>query len=68
MNLITGHTWTGLDEKQKSQIHSRGINKRLKVIQHVDNNDMGNIVTNKYTPETTSISGEKVWDDKQSRW
>ncbi len=29
---------------------------------------MGNlIVTNKYTPETTSISGEKVWDDKDNQ-
>ena len=35
---------------------------------HVDNNDMGNlIVTNKYTPETTSINGEKVWDDKDNQ-
>ncbi|MGT2341187.1 Cna B-type domain-containing protein [Staphylococcus aureus] len=34
---------------------------------HVDNNDMGLIVTNKYTPETTSISGEKVWDDKDNQ-
>ena len=25
------------------------------------------IVTNKYTPETTSISGEKVWDDKDNQ-
>ena len=24
-------------------------------------------VTNKYTPETTSISGEKVWDDKDNQ-
>ena len=29
---------------------------------------LGNlIVTNKYTPETTSISGEKVWDDKDNQ-
>ena len=30
----------------------------------VDDSDIGNIIiTNKHTPETTEISGEKTWDD-----
>ncbi|WP_238990550.1 Cna B-type domain-containing protein, partial [Staphylococcus aureus] len=65
------HTWTGLDEKAKGQQVKYTVEELTKVkgyTTHVDNNDMGNlIVTNKYTPETTSISGEKVWDDKDNQ-
>ncbi|HDD3861314.1 TPA: Cna B-type domain-containing protein [Staphylococcus aureus] len=65
------HTWAGLDEKAKGQQVKYTVEELTKVkgyTTHVDNNDMGNlIVTNKYTPETTSISGEKVWDDKDNQ-
>ncbi|HGO2741520.1 TPA: collagen adhesin Cna, partial [Staphylococcus aureus] len=65
------HTWTGLDEKAKGQQVKYTVEELTKVkgyTTHVDNNDMGNlIVTNKYTPETTSINGEKVWDDKDNQ-
>ncbi len=65
------HTWTGLDEKAKGQQVKYTVEELTKVkgyTTHVDNNDIGNlIVTNKYTPETTSISGEKVWDDKDNQ-
>ncbi|MCY7007025.1 VanW family protein, partial [Staphylococcus aureus] len=65
------HTWAGLDEKAKGQQVKYTVEQLTKVkgyTTHVDNNDMGNlIVTNKYTPETTSISGEKVWDDKDNQ-
>ncbi len=73
MNLITGPI-RGQDQDEKakrstSKIHSRGINKGQRLYNTCgDNNDMGNlIVTNKYTPETTSINGEKVWDDKDNQ-
>ncbi len=62
------HTWAGLDEKAKGQQVKYTVEELTKVkgyTTHVDNNDMGKlIVTNKYTPETTSISGEKVWTTK----
>ncbi|MBN4902830.1 Cna B-type domain-containing protein, partial [Staphylococcus sp. EG-SA-19] len=65
------HTWAGLDEKAKGQQVKYTVEELTKVkgyTTHVDNNDMGNlIVTNKYTPETTSINGEKVWDDKDNQ-
>ena len=68
MNLITGHIRTGLDEKAKGQQVKYTVEELTKVkgyTTHVDNNDMGNlIVTNKYTPETTSISGEKYGTTK----
>ncbi len=58
----------GLDEKAKGQQVKYTVEELTKVkgyTTHVDNNDMGNlIVTIKYTPETTSISGEKYGTTK----
>ena len=55
------------NKRSTSKIHSRGINKGQRLYNMWITMIWVTIVTNKYTPETTSISGEKVWDDKDNQ-
>ena len=60
-------TWNDLPEKKAGKTIKYTV-KEVGTIQGytttVDDSDIGNIIiTNKHTPETTEISGEKTWDD-----
>ncbi|MGS4049561.1 Cna B-type domain-containing protein [Staphylococcus pseudintermedius] len=65
------HTWQNLAEKSKGEKITYTVKETTDVKGYetiLNNNDIGNLnITNKYTPETTKVAGEKIWDDKDNQ-
>ncbi|MQW24005.1 MULTISPECIES: Cna B-type domain-containing protein [unclassified Lactococcus] len=65
------HTWGELDEKADGKTIVYTVKEVGTVSGYetsVNNDNHGNItITNKYTPETTQVSGEKIWNDNNNQ-
>ncbi|MGY3749608.1 Cna B-type domain-containing protein [Vagococcus acidifermentans] len=65
------YTWTDLDQKAGGQDISYTVKEVTEVAGYttvIDDTDKGNIViTNSHTPEVTTITGSKVWDDHDNQ-
>lgn len=65
------HTWTALDEKANGQVINYFVKECSTDEEYtmtINDGNLGNVmITNSHTPETTSISGSKSWDDKDNQ-
>jgi LPXTG-motif cell wall-anchored protein len=66
------HVWENLPEKkdggQKIIYSVMEVEVPEGYVSTTNDNNLGNIIlSNRHTPETTQISGEKIWDDKNNQ-
>ncbi|PNZ73827.1 Cna B-type domain-containing protein, partial [Mammaliicoccus stepanovicii] len=65
------HTWTDLAEKAKGKTIDYTVKELTEVKGYevsINNQDMGDLnITNTYKPESTKVSGEKVWKDHDNQ-
>ena len=65
------YTWNDLDEKKDGQDISYTVKEVGEVTGYTSeisgNAQTGYVITNTHTPETTSVEGQKVWDDADNQ-